>query len=67
MVIDYRNLFYVPNTSFLVKPPPLKRNETMVDLSDSVLVIWDGVSKGTQYTINYATKKNKAIRIITTD
>ena len=49
------------------KAAPLKRNESMVDLSDSVLVIWDGASKGTQHTIHYADKANKSIRVITVD
>ena len=44
---------------------PLKRNEVMVELSDSVLVIWDGKSKGTLYTIEYAKKNNKPIVVIT--
>ena len=43
---------------------PLKRNEMMVDMADSILVIWDGESKGTQYTINYAEKKKKSILIV---
>lgn len=43
---------------------PLKRNEVMVDLCDEVLVVWDGVSGGTQYTIQYAQKKGKPIRIV---
>ena len=47
------------------KAAPLKRNEQMVDLADEILVIWDGVSKGTKYTIHYAIKHNKTINIIT--
>lgn len=43
---------------------PLKRNEQMVDLADEVLVIWDGVSKGTAYTIRYAEKQGKPVRVI---
>ncbi len=43
---------------------PLKRNEVMVDIADAVLVIWDGVSKGTQYTIAYAKKQNKPVSVI---
>ncbi|MBE6578043.1 MAG: DUF2493 domain-containing protein [Ruminococcaceae bacterium] len=38
---------------------PLKRNEEMVKLADLVLVIWDGSSKGTKYTIDYAQKLRK--------
>ena len=42
----------------------LKRNEIMVDISDSVIVIWDGVSKGSLYTAEYAKKKEKSLIII---
>lgn len=43
---------------------PIKRNEEMVDISDAVLVIWDGQSKGTQHTIEYSKKTKKPITII---
>ena len=43
---------------------PLKRNEQMVDMADEVLAIWDGVSKGTEYTIRYAEKKGKRVRVV---
>ena len=43
---------------------PLLRNEKMVDIADSVLVIWDGASKGTKHTIKYADKMKKPIRVI---
>lgn len=43
---------------------PIKRNETMVDLADRILVIWDGKSKGTKHTIEYAEKQNKDMRIV---
>lgn len=44
---------------------PLKRNEEMVDKADVVLAIWDGKSKGTDYTLKYAQKKSKRIIQIT--
>ena len=43
---------------------PLIRNEEMVDICDKVLVIWDGVSTGTAYTVNYAKKHGKEIILI---
>ena len=43
---------------------PLKRNEQMVDLADSVLVIWDGRSKGTEYTIKYSKRVGKPLTVI---
>lgn len=46
------------------KAAPLKRNELMVDLADEVLIIWDGVSRGTKYTVDYANKVNKPISIV---
>ena len=46
------------------KAAPLKRNEVMVDMCDEVLVIWDGVSKGTKFTIDNAKKKGKRVTVI---
>ncbi len=43
---------------------PLKRSEQMVDMADSVLVVWDGHSKGTQYTVKYTKKMNKQMIIV---
>ena len=40
---------------------PLKRNEEMVELCDAVLAVWDGNSRGTKYTLDYARKKGKKI------
>ncbi len=44
---------------------PLKRNDLMVDICDSVLVVWDGASRGTKHTIDYAKKTGKPVSIIT--
>ena len=44
---------------------PLKRNEKLVDICDTALIIWDGHSKGTKYTINYAKKIGKEVILIT--
>lgn len=46
---------------------PLKRNEEMVDAADAVLAVWDGSSKGTKYTLNYAEKKDKKIITVVID
>ena len=53
-----------PQYALYGKGAPLKRNETMVDISDAVLLIWDGVSKGSKYTMDYAKKHNKPITVI---
>lgn len=45
------------------KAAPLKRNESIVDVSDLVIALWDGKSRGTKYVIDYAHKVGKAIEI----
>ena len=49
------------------KGAPLKRNEEMVKLADAVLVIWDGVSRGTRYTAEFAKKEGKTVTVVTID
>ena len=46
------------------KAAPLKRNEEMVALADAVLVIWDGASKGTKYTADFAKRSNKPLTLL---
>lgn len=46
------------------KAAPLKRNEKMIELCDAVLIVWDGMSKGTNYTITYAKKMSKDITVV---
>lgn len=44
---------------------PLIRNKLIVDIADEVLAIWDGRSRGTKYTIDYANQCQKPVTIIT--
>ena len=53
-----------PQYSLYGKAAPLKRNEELVAISDKILVFWNGVSKGTKHTINYAKKLNKDLEIV---
>lgn len=53
-----------PRYDLYGKAAPLKRNEKMVDIADEILIVWDGISKGTKYTLEYAKKKNKAVKVI---
>lgn len=46
---------------------PIRRNDLMIDMADEVLVIWDGKSKGTQYVLDRARKKNKPIILVRVD
>lgn len=43
---------------------PLIRNEEMVNTADKVLVFWDGKSRGTKYTIDYANSIGKSIEVV---
>ena len=43
---------------------PLKRNERMVELADALVIIWDGSSRGTDYTHNYAKQLGKPIDLV---
>lgn len=46
------------------KAAPILRNQKMVEIADVVLVIWDGQSKGTKSTIQYAQKLQKELIVI---
>lgn len=54
-----------PEYKLYGRAAPLKRNEKLVDIADKILIIWDGKSKGTKYTIEYAKKLNKEITVVT--
>lgn len=53
-----------PQYSLYGRAAPLKRNAEMVELADAVLAVWDGRSKGTAYTVQYAKQKNKPVTIV---
>ena len=38
----------------------------MVDIADKILVVWDGASKGSEFTIRYAIRKGKDVTVIDT-
>ena len=44
---------------------PIMRNKTIVENSDMVVAIWDGKSKGTNFTIEYAKIMNKPVKVYT--
>ena len=53
-----------PKYHLYKRSAPIKRNREMVEIADKVLVIWDGESKGTLSTINYAKEHKKPITVI---
>ena len=44
---------------------PILRDEEMVDMADGVLVIWDGTSRGSKHTADYARKQGKPLTVVT--
>ena len=43
---------------------PLVRNKKIADISDMVLAVWDGKSRGTKFTIDYAKQIGRPVKII---
>lgn len=43
---------------------PIRRNDTIVDSADMVLAFWDGKSRGTMYTIDYAKQYDKPVKVV---
>lgn len=43
---------------------PIRRNDTIVDSADMVLAFWDGKSRGTMYTIDYAKQHDKPVKVV---
>ena len=56
-----------PQYAIYGKSAPLKRNERLVELCDAALIVWDGCSRGTKYTIDYAEKLGKKVILISKD
>ncbi len=57
-------MIFCPRYDLYGKAAPLKRNEEMVELADTVLVVWDGSSAGTKHTISLAKRKKKPLIVV---
>ena len=53
-----------PKYALYGRSAPLRRNEEMIKLCDTALIIWDGISKGTKYSIDYAKKIGKEVILV---
>lgn len=49
---------------FPSKVAPLMRNKLIVENCDCLLAFWDGESRGTKYTLDYANQLHKPIKIV---
>lgn len=55
---------YYPDYARYGRSAPLQRNKRIVEACDMVLAFWDKSSKGTKFTIDYATKMGKRVCLI---
>ena len=60
-------LILYPRYDLYGRAAPIKRNDIMVEFCDRVLIIWDGKSKGTKHTADYASRLGKPLEIILKD
>lgn len=54
---------YKPDWDKFGKRAGLLRNEDMVNAADKVVAFWNGNSRGTKYTIDYAVKQQKPVDV----
>lgn len=53
-----------PKYKIFGKCAPLKRNCEMIDAADKILIIWDGISRGSKQALEYAKEKSKNVQLI---
>ena len=54
---------FAPEYARYGRGAPFVRNRAMVEEADLVVAIWDGIYRGTQYTVDYAKKQGKPVKI----
>lgn len=54
---------FLPDYPRFGRRAPLVRDRQMVEACDLVIAFWDGVSRGTAYTVNYAKQMGKPVQL----
>lgn len=54
---------FLPNYETYGRAAPIVRNQEIVNACDTLVAIWDGKSKGTKSTIDFAIKSGKTVKI----
>lgn len=57
-------LEFLPNYKKFGKKAPILRNIQIVENCDTLLAFWDGSSRGTKFTIDYAHKKGVPVKVV---
>ena len=55
---------FFPNYEKYGRGAPLERNKLIVEECDCLLAFWDGKSRGTKFTLDYAKERNKPIKVV---
>ena len=55
---------FFPDYEKYGRTAPLVRNKLIVEECDCLIAFWDGESRGTKFTIDYAQKQGKPIKIV---
>ena len=55
---------FLPEYEKYGRKAPLVRNKLIVEECDCLIAFWDGSSRGTKYTIDYAHQLGKPIKIV---
>lgn len=55
---------FLPDYEKYGRNAPLIRNKQIVEECDCLIAFWDGKSRGTKYTLDYATKLGKPTKIV---
>ena len=58
---------FLPRYDLYGRAAPLKRNEEIATYADEALVIWDGASKGTEYTLRCFERLGKKVTVVLVD
>ena len=59
-----RLIEHLPDYAKYARVAPLVRNRLIIDDCDKVLAFWDGKSRGTKQTLDYAKTRNKYVKIV---
>lgn len=60
---NLKKIIFKPQYDLYKKAAPFARNALIVDEADLIIAIWDGKSHGTKFTIDYALKVHKPVRV----
>ena len=55
---------FLPDYQKFGRKAPLLRNISIVENCDLLIAFWDGVSRGTKFTIDYAVKNGVKVKVI---